>query len=338
MEILIESTLPVLSGNFEEIRGKLAESLKHYEISVTDENLAQAKAMATELNKMAGEFDRRRKDVEAEVTKPIKAFKDQVDSLIAMCKSGREAILKQVAVFEEQKRQQVLDLLVVELDRAKEDAGINAEIGIQDLVILSNMTPSGSLTKAARDAIQNRVDKVLAQKNLELARVAKAESESLKAGLEPFTESQVAMILGLPDFDQRLEKMIAQELDRQKRIEDVARAKVEAEQKAREAAELKRIEAEKGQIELDRIAKEVAEQKKSEPQPVFTSSGEINKPQNIESPKPGPEVIKKHLYSVQVSGMVESGLPEMEEVFVERIKNALTVAGIGELEIEVKSC
>lgn len=250
MEILIDSQLPVITGNFEEIKNKLAESLKSYEISVTDENLAEAKKMATELNKMASEFDRRRKDVEAEITKPVKAFKDQVDQLVQMCKAGREQILTQVQVFEDRKKEELKNILISERGRLCEQAGIPVDFMVSDLAILSNITSTGSLAKAARDAIESRVNQRVAEKNFREARIAKAEAEALKAGIEPFTLAQIEQILKSETFDQQILSMISQEIERQKRIEETARLKAEA-----------AIKAEQAKIESESRAKELAEER-----------------------------------------------------------------------------
>ena len=50
--IKINATLPTFQGNFEEVKIKLSEGLKLYEIGVTADNLKDANAMATELNKL----------------------------------------------------------------------------------------------------------------------------------------------------------------------------------------------------------------------------------------------------------------------------------------------
>jgi hypothetical protein len=49
--IKINATLPTFQGNFEEVKIKLSEGLKLYEIGVTADNLKDANAMATEPKK-----------------------------------------------------------------------------------------------------------------------------------------------------------------------------------------------------------------------------------------------------------------------------------------------
>ena len=66
-----------ISANLAEIKADLLENLKQYDIEVTIETLPEAKKMATDLNKLAGEIDKRRKDVKKELVAPVDAFNAQ---------------------------------------------------------------------------------------------------------------------------------------------------------------------------------------------------------------------------------------------------------------------
>src|SRR5574344_2241199 len=90
-----------ISANLTELKADLLENLKAYDIEVTIETLPEAKKMATDLNKLAGEIDKRRKDVKKELNAPADAFNAQAVELATLILNSREKILKQVAVFED---------------------------------------------------------------------------------------------------------------------------------------------------------------------------------------------------------------------------------------------
>ena len=125
-ELQITATLPTITGNFEEVKIKLSEGLKLYEIGVTADNLKDANAMATELNKLSGELDKLRKEKVKEVSAPIKEFEDKVKELVGMCQDSRQKILEQVKVFEDAERAKCLELL------KNEASEIWAKLGIRD--------------------------------------------------------------------------------------------------------------------------------------------------------------------------------------------------------------
>jgi hypothetical protein len=324
MEILINSQLPVITGNFAEIKEKLALALKEYEVTVTEDNLAEAKKMATELNKMATEFDRRRKEVEAEATKPIKAFKDQCDDLVLMCKNGRTTILLQVQVFEDKRKAECLDLLKQELLAKYTEHNLDEEyrhVDISDLAILSNITSSGSLAKAARDQVDLRVKNLLMIQEKRKNRIIEAENLCLKSGIEPFTKVQLLPIIDKDDFSDRIAKMVEAEKDRQAAIEAVMRKKIEAENAAKEAVE--KAEAE-------------AKAKAEDPKPVIV---EAVKPVIPEPTKPEPASQSESgiVYEVNIYGTIKATMPGLEGAFKKRIKEALEKV-VQNFDVEVSRC
>src|SRR5690625_528 len=118
-QLTIDSAPAKLALNFEEVKKRLAAELSRYDgVVVTQETLADAKKLATELNQTAKAIDDRRKEEVAAVSEPIKQFDAQMRELVEMCKDGRAQLLDQVKVFEDEVRKQVHALLTEKIGRA----------------------------------------------------------------------------------------------------------------------------------------------------------------------------------------------------------------------------
>ncbi|MET3998860.1 DUF1351 domain-containing protein [Marinobacterium sp. MBR-109] len=266
--VVISSTPAAIAFNYEETKAWLEQELKQYDVVVTAETLAGSKKLATELNKLASEISKRRREAVAEVSAPIKLFEDQAKSLEQMCKDGRQKLLDQVQVFEDETRAKAK----AELERCRLEAwdhhGVSDEFRnavINDLIKISALTKTGNLTAATANEVGNRVqaDKQL-QQQTEM-RLLHLENQSYKAGLAaPLTRAHVEPFLFAPDdqYNHRLDAMLASELEREKVAQERMRQKMEAQAKAdaeRKAREEQQVAAEAERKQRDQVAIESAE-------------------------------------------------------------------------------
>ncbi|MDD3001704.1 MAG: DUF1351 domain-containing protein [Candidatus Riflebacteria bacterium] len=249
-----------ISANLAEIKADLLENLKQYDIEVSIETLPEAKKMATDLNKLAGEIDKRRKDVKKELSAPVDVFNAQAVELAKLILDSREKILKQVAVFEDKQReyckkllQNELDALYIEYEVAKEYQTGN----IEKLAILSNLTDKANLTKSAIEKVAEIVKADKAVQDMVESRKANLNAITERAGvvggiydklIEPFIKESEAI------YTANLNGLIDGIIKQQKTAEDRIRA--EAERKAREEAD--RILAETHKRE-EEAAKQLAQ-------------------------------------------------------------------------------
>ena len=242
IEFQVETTLPVLQSNFEIVKQHLAENLKRYEIEVTQQNLPDAKKMATGLNKISKQIDDCKKDKLKEIESPVNIFKEQVKELIQMCQDGRNKILEQVKVFEDITRALCLDLLKKELQEQYNKLNIKDEfktVNIDDLIIISNVTDSNSLVKKAKDSINERVHCALSLQNTVKVRLVELENLCLKAGLKsPLERRHIEIFLKEEEdfYNQKLQSTIQREIERQKEIEK----RIIAEEKKKAEIEMQR--------------------------------------------------------------------------------------------------
>lgn len=259
-EIQATVTPAKISDNLEIIKTELLENLKQYDIEVTIETLPEAKKKATDLNKLAGEIEKRRKDVKKELSAPIDVFNAQAVELATLILNSREKILKQIAVFEDKQKAHCKQLLQLELDTLYIENEVTKEFqtgNIEKLAILSNLTEKAQLTKSALEKV---TDMVKADKNVQ------DMVQSRKTNLSAITE-RAGIVGGIYDkliepfirepeeiYTAKLNALIDGIIKQQKAAEDRIRA--EAERKAKEEAD--RILAETHKREAE-AAKQLAQ-------------------------------------------------------------------------------
>jgi hypothetical protein len=249
-----------ISANLTELKADLLENLKQYDIEVTIETLPEAKKMATDLNKLAGEIDKRRKDVKKELNAPADAFNAQAVELAKLILDSREKILKQVATFEDKQREHCKKLLQNELDTLYLENEVVKEYqtgNIEKLAILSNLTDKAKLTKAAMEKVAEMVKADKTMQDMVESRKANLSAITERAGIvggiydkliEPFIKEPEAV------YTAKLNELIDGIIKQQKAAEDRIRA--ETERKAKEEAD--KIERETKARELE-AAKQLAQ-------------------------------------------------------------------------------
>ncbi len=241
LEPIISATAIVITDNFEQLKAGLIEQVKLYEIEVTDDNLADAKKMATELNKLSTAINRIKIDKAKEFAAPIEEFKKKAAELVDIVQAGREKILKQVEAFDLKVIRMVTSLLADERAGLFEAMAVKPEFQtakIESLAIKSNLTAGGQLTKAAKDKLAEMVAADRAMQETVESRFANLQAIAERAGLVSLPESLVATFVREPEavYSEKLNKLIDAEIKRQKELEEKIRAQ-EAEKLAKQSPE-----------------------------------------------------------------------------------------------------
>lgn len=260
LEFAVESIqLPELKSNFEKFKSELVLAVSQFKIEVNEDNIQEAKKMMASLNKIKASITQKSKETVAIFKKPVDSFRQQISELENICDVSRSDISLQVAKFEEATKaecERLLNKLVADLrsDYKIESRFYSAKW--DDCIKLTAITAKGGLTKAVKEAVQYRIQKEQFNQNLYHGRYKEVESECLKTGIQPFTETSVAHILTL-DYDEYKQRLIASihaEIERNEKF----KAKVEADAKVKAENEAKRIadarEAEAKHREQNRIA------------------------------------------------------------------------------------
>jgi len=234
-ELIISNTiLPKIDANFEELKSSLILELQKYDFVVTHDNVKEAKAKATELNKMYNDLEAKRKAVVKDLSEPIKEFDAKVKEMSALMQDGRTNILDKVAFFDDQTRKLCETLCQEALSEFYAEFGIEKEfqtVSFSDLVIVSNVTEKGNLAKIARDGIKSRVSEASIKQETQKSRIVSLKNRCETAGLKVvFSHDDIKHFVGEPEaeYNKKLDVMINREVERQNKLELTLKAEAEA--------------------------------------------------------------------------------------------------------------
>lgn len=264
VEFKVDTTLPILNGNFEALKQSLSEHLVKYEIEVNEANFTEAEQMEREINKLIKQIDGKRKEIAADVKKPIDFFNAKCKELTELCEQSLTKIKSQTESFKQKRQEEWIELLKTELLSQYSKLNIKNEfktVSILDLVIKSNFTDIGNLAKSARDAISERVHCALSLQNLVHVRLVELENASLKAGLKsPLNRGHVESFLKTDDetYKAQLNKILENEIRRQKEIEAQILFEEKKKQEIREA-QIRAEEENKRKVEIETVRKEATQ-------------------------------------------------------------------------------
>lgn len=251
--IKIENKPAVLTINFDELKTRLASELERYDVVVTEDTVADAKKLATELNQTAKFIDDRRKQEVAAVSDPIRKFDDQMKELVSMCKDGRQKLMEQIKTFEDETRETARQLLIEFRQAQWDEMGVADEFRrakIDDLVMLTAVTKTGNLAAKASSEVTARVQADRALQDRTEMRLLKLENISYQAGLSaPLTRDHVAGFLFADDetYDAEIDRIIDAEKKREEVAQQRMRERLEREQQAKELAERAQAQAQEQQ-------------------------------------------------------------------------------------------
>ncbi|QSR35587.1 hypothetical protein CFI10_11365 [Marinobacterium iners] len=336
--ISVSATPAAIAFNFEETRAWLESELEQYDVVVTADTLADCKKLATELNKLAAEISKRRREAVAEVSAPIKDFEGKAKSLEQMCKDGRQRLLDQVQVFEDEtkaKAKAALEAARSAMWAEQEVAEEFRRAQIDDLVKLSTLTKTGKLSAVAKQELLIRVNADLKLQQQTQIRLHLLENDSYRAGLAaPLTRAHVETFLFASDeeYSQRLQTMIASELERQKVAEERSRKRFEEEQRRAEESQQRKADADRRRVEAEQQAQQQTAQPEPEPQPSAPQQYE-NEPAYQAEPAPAPAstaVAQKHAYgpldNPAAAAIAKCTQAEAEAQAIQLSANAMTEA------------
>lgn len=289
-----------LTTNFEELKAEASRQVEKYSINVTEENIPEAKKVMANFNKVKTEIGERYKFYIDKISAPVNQLKAEKKEIEAIITDGRQKIADGVANFENAKLE-IISAKISEYTKALcDEKGLNFErINTSDLIKLSAVTPAGTLAKATKDAIENKIQAL--ENEILQAKIAEQE----KAARDAEIAAQA----------------------RREAEERAAREKTELEAKAaqREAELLARAEREKQEA----IERAKAEQANPTPQTFYDAQREIlQKPREAEN--------GKAIYTIRAEFEVKAPANAPHDKLADKIKEMLAAAGITNLsKIEV---
>lgn len=226
---VIENTLPdiICNGgthiktNTIQLKKELAIYLAKYDVEVTEDTEKDCSKMATELNKLAGNLDKKRKETAAIIKKPADELKIAIDELIAIVQEKRTSILDGVNVFKQKRFETIRNLLKARLNVLYIENKIKEKyrtLDIEPLVVEGSLAKV-ALSKNAIESLESMVKRVaLLQSQVEI-RTLELKIKCDNAGLiTPIELDEVQNIIENENYNELLEAIINKRLELQDQV------------------------------------------------------------------------------------------------------------------------
>ena len=178
-ELKVNSTLPGLSFNFEQLKEWATDLAGRYaNIVVTEEAIADVKRDMAEINKAAKKVDDARKATTKLVSEPIRTFEAQIKEVIAIFDKAYSQLGSQVKVFEDAQREakrKEVEGLIIEANMNAFGNPAELDIPIQEKW-LNKTTSFKSIRDDLAAIIQRHCEDKKRKQELEQARQDRAAS------------------------------------------------------------------------------------------------------------------------------------------------------------------
>lgn len=241
----------IVIQNEDHLASSVEKLVKLYSSYVfTDDNVPEAKAAKTSLNKVKKILEDQRKDVKKKYSEPLNVFEEQIKSYVEKIDSVKNDIDAGIKDFEErerEKRQLVLDQVIA-------DMAPNYEISVEELEVDPSWTNKTNFTK--KGEVNSKTIKAIADKmgfiGLEKRRI-EGDKKTVQTfadlnGLEPYAwENLIVQGHSVNDVLERMK----QAAEQKKRDEEEKYRQAVAEKEYQEA--IAKLEREKQQTVSDKI-------------------------------------------------------------------------------------
>lgn len=226
---VIENTLPdiICNGgthirtNTIQLKQELAKYLAKYDVEVTEDTEKDCSKMATELNKLAGNLDKKRKETAAIIKKPADELKIAIDELIAIVQEKRTSILDGVNVFKQKRFDFIRTLLKAKVEELYLQYKVSSKYqvcNIEPLVVEGSLSKV-ALSKSALDALELLVMKVKKLEDEVTIREMQLSIKCDNAGLiTPIELDEVQNIIENENYNELLESMINKRVELQEQV------------------------------------------------------------------------------------------------------------------------
>ena len=245
-EIIVNTQLPVIKTNFEEVKESLKRNLEKYENTiVTEDNLKDCKAMQKELAGLRNQVDNKRKEVKRVLEAPIKEHDKETKELIAIIEEVEKPIKEGIKVFDDKRREEKRKFADVKIFEICQKLGLEKKYADQ-LTVLDKYLNLSASAKSVVEDIEQRAEALKQQQNMD-----KVRAEMIKANIESALET-VNLTLKTPLEYKDFEKYPALGWDGPRIVREINEraAQIRQAEKASEEMATKRIEEEKQKEEV----------------------------------------------------------------------------------------
>ena len=245
-EIIVNTQLPVIKTNFEEVKESLKRNLEKYENTiVTEDNLKDCKAMQKELAGLRNQVDNKRKEVKRVLEAPIKEHDKETKELIAIIEEVEKPIKEGIKVFDNKRREEKRKFADVKIFEICQKLNLEKKYADQ-LTVLDKYLNLSASAKSVVEDIEQRAEALKQQQNMD-----KVKAEMVKANIESALET-VNLTLKTPLQYSDFEKYLALGWDGPRIVREINEraAQIRQAEKAAEEMATKKIEEEKQKEEV----------------------------------------------------------------------------------------
>ncbi|MDU2756073.1 MAG: DUF1351 domain-containing protein [Clostridium sp.] len=183
-EIIVNTQLPVIKTNFEEVKESLKRNLEKYENTiVTEDNLKDCKAMQKELAGLRNQVDNKRKEVKRVLEAPIKEHDKETKELIAIIEEVEKPIKEGIKVFDDKRREEKRKFADVKIFEICQKLNLEKKYADQ-LTVLDKYLNLSASAKSVVEDIEQRAEALKQQQNMD-----KVKAEMIKANIESALET-----------------------------------------------------------------------------------------------------------------------------------------------------
>lgn len=183
-EIIVNTQLPVIKTNFEEVKESLIVNLEKYKgIVVTEENQKDCKAMQKELAGLRNQIDTERKAIKKQVEAPIKKFDTDVKELVGIIIEIEKPIKEGIAVFDNKRKEEKRKFADIKIFEICQKLNLEKKYADQ-LTVLDKYLNLSASAKSVVEDIEQRAEALKQQQNMD-----KCKLELLKGSIESTLES-----------------------------------------------------------------------------------------------------------------------------------------------------
>lgn len=226
---LIENDLPAIicnggthiKTNTEQLKRELLIYLEKYNVEVTEDTEKDCSKMATELNKLSTNLDKKRKETSSIIKKPADDLKVSIDELISIIQEKRANILNGVEVFKQKRFELIRQLLKTKIEElySLNNVGSKYQVCNVETLVVEGSLSKISLSKSAVDSLELMVMKVKKLEDEVTIREMQLALKCDNAGLiTPIELDEVQNIIEDSDYNEKLEAMINKRLDLQEQV------------------------------------------------------------------------------------------------------------------------
>ena len=245
-EIIVNTQLPVIKTNFEEVKESLKRNLEKYENTiVTEDNLKDCKAMQKELAGLRNQVDNKRKEVKRVLEAPIKEHDKETKELIAIIEEVEKPIKEGIKVFDNKRREEKRKFADIKIFEICQKLNLEKKYADQ-LTVLDKYLNLSASAKSVVEDIEQRAEALKQQQNMD-----KVKAEMIKANIESALET-VNLTLKTPLQYSDFEKYLALGWDGPRIVREINEraAQIRQAEKAAEEMATKKIEEEKQKEEV----------------------------------------------------------------------------------------